>query len=328
MKLGVVFLLPFLSFCLCFENFILLLGSDISSTSILAGFSFVFHSLQIPLFVVILYETSYRLHEVRAVQFCCIPFDQGSNMNQFLANISVYVIRIIAILLFVTNIFVDFEIYLKSHDSIKVGRGGYAYLAKNDQSLPLILSLVPPAVLSAIAIPLAHIISRFGSNHTLGLSNRRNWKALLLGAYGQAVGQCFGNHVYTITSNAGELGLLIATTYFVYLVQQDLTEAGLFADYLHKSNIAFSALTERPASVTQVGGSDQDEHNEIKLHTSNLKIETNHERNLSLSSNKSEPLIMHEIYGYHDGEGIELKATPAISKSESSKSQRYFEAMF
>ena len=122
MKLGVVFLLPFLSFCLCFENFILLLG-DISTTSILAGFSFAFHSLQIPLFVVILYETSYRLHEVRAVQFCCIPFDQGSNMNQFLANISVYVVRIIAILLLVTNIFVDFEINLKSHDSIKVGRG-------------------------------------------------------------------------------------------------------------------------------------------------------------------------------------------------------------
>ena len=55
----------------------------------------------------------------------------------------------------------------------------------------------------------------------------------------QGIGQCFGSSVYHVTSNAGEVALLIGVTFIVGLVQRDLVIAGSFANFLSKSNKAF-----------------------------------------------------------------------------------------
>jgi hypothetical protein len=56
------------------------------------------------------------------------------------------------------------------------------------------------------------------------------------------VGQIFGTHVYPVTSNAGELALLIGAAYFLYLAQDDLLLTAHFADFLHQSNAAFGRV--------------------------------------------------------------------------------------
>jgi hypothetical protein len=53
--------------------------------------------------------------------------------------------------------------------------------------------------------------------------------------------------VYAVTSNAGELALLFGVTLLVFLVQEDFSLAGSFADFLRSSNVAFLS-SERPAT--------------------------------------------------------------------------------
>lgn len=66
----------------------------------------------------------------------------------------------------------------------------------------------------------------------------------------QAVGQIFDSRVYPLTSNAGELALLIGVTFFLYLAQEDLILTAHFADFLHQSNAAFSHAALRQSEAT------------------------------------------------------------------------------
>ena len=66
------------------------------------------------------------------------------------------------------------------------------------------------------------------------------WKMLYVFALGQVISQIFGTNVYHVTTSAGELGLLFGVSYFLYLAQDDLILTAHFADFLHRSNLAFS----------------------------------------------------------------------------------------
>ena len=96
-----------------------------------------------------------------------------------------------------------------------------------------------------------HIAYRYGNNLTIGLLHNRRWRLVIVSVLGQAVGQCFGGNVYPVTSNAGELTLLIGITWLVRLVQDDLALAGSFADFLHQSNLAFSSIEAANAARDQ-----------------------------------------------------------------------------
>ena len=152
-----VLLLPFLSFCICFENSVLSQGNNVTPTSPLAQAAYVFHSFQIPLFVITLYEISFRLHEARSAHFCCIPFDQGPDITNIPGTTSLWVVRLIAAGLFVMNIFVDFSLAKVPH-SPDTGRGGYASLANDPTSKSLWLALIPPIFLSIIGIVIGIIV--------------------------------------------------------------------------------------------------------------------------------------------------------------------------
>ncbi len=75
---------------------------------------------------------------------------------------------------------------------------------------------------------------------TIGLRGRGRWRVLLVGTFAQIVGQIFDKNVYLLTSNGGDLLLLIAMTYSFNLIEEDLEQTGAFADYLHRSNMAFT----------------------------------------------------------------------------------------
>ena len=63
---------------------------------------------------------------------------------------------------------------------------------------------------------------------------------MIPGSLAQAVGQIFDTNAYPVTSNGGEILLLVAVTLTAYLIQNDLLMAGSFATFLHRSNIAFA----------------------------------------------------------------------------------------
>lgn len=157
-----VYLLPLLCFCMCYENTLLSFGSDISPTSKIAYAGYVFHSIEIPLFVIILHETSFRLYQSRSFQFCCIRFDQRNGRTvHHAAAVWLWSVRLIAIGLFVMNIFADFAFVPPGEDCRSASVSGYVSFVTDPHCRTLSLALVPPIFLSFISITIGLMLVRY-----------------------------------------------------------------------------------------------------------------------------------------------------------------------
>ncbi|CAN0250661.1 unnamed protein product, partial [Ectocarpus fasciculatus] len=235
LKIVPVYLLPFLSFCICFENFALYRQENIEEDGSVATAGKVFHSFIVPLFVMLLFEVPFRLHETRLAHFGCIPFEQGTDMPSFAAQLVLITERVIALGLFAMNIIVNFNFVREEDKHSFSGIGGYKTLAEHRRSLHLWLSLIPSMALSVLGIYICFVLYKYAKHCTLGISNNRYWRAIIPCSIIHVIGQFFGTSVYQITSNAGEVALLIGVTFIVGLVQRDLVIAGSFANFLYKS---------------------------------------------------------------------------------------------
>jgi len=160
-----VYALPLLSFSIAFENVVLFCGPETVNTSSTANSAHFFHSIIIPLFVVIFFELTFRLHEARNAKFCFIPFDQSEDViNDWgftikgISLVLLWTVRIISLGLFVMNVLVDYR-FVETEDSYRlVGRGGYVTLSENSSNIPLWLSLIPPMFLSFIGLYLSFVL--------------------------------------------------------------------------------------------------------------------------------------------------------------------------
>lgn len=159
MRLIPIYLLPLLSFSCCYENIVLARSNSIEADSLTAGFGYVFNSIIIPCFIIILYEMSFRLHEARQAHFFIFPFDQGSEFSTSLAELSIWLFRLLAAGLCAMNLYVSFNNNSGS-DSARAHRGGYLHLAKNNSSEILWLSLIPPIILTIFALLMGSVMYR------------------------------------------------------------------------------------------------------------------------------------------------------------------------
>ena len=234
-------LLLLLSFSIAYENFTLFANTFVVLNIDKVNACNFFHSLQIPLFVVFLFEITLRLYEARSSPFCLIPFDQGAEYVKFRTLFFLWFIRLVSIGLFIINILVNFD-FIKSNDNDGkniAGNGGYISLADHSKSNVLILSLIPPIILSSMGILIMIQVYRYGIHMTWEQKKNERWKLIIPGVFGQIIGQIFGTTVYPVTSNAGELSLLISASILLLLIQRELALAASFADYLRRSNVAF-----------------------------------------------------------------------------------------
>jgi len=245
-------LLPLCSFCICFKNAVLWRASDdVSSNADVAQAVYVFSALIEPLMIATSWEVAYRLHEARSAHFLFIPFDQEELGVNIPGILSLWFVRLVATGLFVMSIIVNFH-YLK--EDTAVGRGGYITLSQQPWSTFLWLSLIPTIVLSGVSLVASLAVYRYGINVSLGLLKTSYWKLPLITVLAYIVGKIFDTNVYMITSNSGELCLLIGLTLLIKLVQQDLAFAGNFADFLHRSNHAFSVQSATQYGVVRNNG--------------------------------------------------------------------------
>jgi hypothetical protein len=241
------YLLPLLSFCVTYENAVMYYSCNATAADgNTIGAGLVFIALIPPLILVLLYEISYRLYEARQAHFFCLPLEQGLSSAPGAA--SVWLVRLVAAGLFIMAIFVNFSVV--SHtDASSAGSGGYAYLAQHSQSLAVWLALIPPIVASLMALCMGIAVHRYGKYNALGLVNR--WKIFWLAVFGLVAGYCFDANVFPVTSNAGELAMLLGLTGLLWLVQEDLDLAAGFADFLRTSNLCFGmqGLTPQQTAV-------------------------------------------------------------------------------
>lgn len=241
-----VYLLPVLSFCMCYENILLYLSDNIDNDSTAANTGKVFYSMQIPLFLLIVFEVPCRLHEARSVQFFLIPFDQEKEVSKLPGELIISFMRLLAAGAFAINMFVNFsDICMEQlHDSHECSlplRGGYYTLADNSNNIALWMALAVPSYLFLVVFNMYISLHRYGKNATLSLTSTAPWTILGIAALCQVAGQIFGTPLYAVTSNAGELVLLLGVSWIVYLVQQDLSITRSFAEFLHRSNVAFQS---------------------------------------------------------------------------------------
>ena len=164
-----VYWLPLLSFCMCYENVLLYLGDHISRHSSVAYAGNVFHALQIPIFIIVLYEVSYRLHEARSAQFLYyIRFDLGGSTTDLTALLSLWIVRTIAAGLFVMTLITDFSMLRRNHRSKVTGAAGYYTFSRddNEHSVSLWLNLIPPIVLTVAGITIGISLYRCVYQHS------------------------------------------------------------------------------------------------------------------------------------------------------------------
>jgi hypothetical protein len=151
--------LPLLTLIVCFENAVSGAGDSISGNSAFAKFSVVLISTILPLFLVVLFELPFRLHEARSAHFMCIPFEQGEVMAQSIALISLYSVRTIAVGLFVVNLLVNLD--LLHDENSRAGLGGYANAEDEIGSTHFWLSIVPSMVLAALSLFISILMQRY-----------------------------------------------------------------------------------------------------------------------------------------------------------------------
>jgi hypothetical protein len=228
--------------------------------------------------------------------FFCFPFDQGEDASNASAKASLWVMRTVAVLLFVLNIIVNYRL---EHDvideDVRAGRGGYMTLNEFPHDVEIWLALLPNIILSLLGITMAVNLYRYGNNLTMGLvKNNSRWAIVYLAgktlrpshfmsciymqnkylylyttcfcnspftitlAFSSYVvylpvfllvaGQIPGTSYYSVTSNAGELALLIGLTRMLQVVQDELYLTAGYAEFLHRSNLAFKSASAQMTS--------------------------------------------------------------------------------
>ena len=83
------------------------------------------------------------------------------------------------------------------------------------------------------------VVTRYGSNLTFGLAGKHRWKLLVPCALLMVLSSFFSSRIFYLTTNGGELFILLGATALLNLVQDELGLASSFADFLHRSNLAF-----------------------------------------------------------------------------------------
>jgi len=234
-------MLPLLSVCVCFENVVLYLSSAINithtTTSMYIGY--VLNSLIVPLFLLILYELIFKLHEFRNAHFLCFELEVDAESKP--AQVLMWIMRLICVGLIAMKLIVEFGWLGVDHkDPMMTGSAGYPYLIDHSKSLALWLALIPSMCLSVFGVLVATYIFKYGTY--VALDNNFWWKVSSFSIVFQIAGQCFNHNLYAVTSNAGELFLLMGLTWCVWLAQYELSMAASYADFLHRSNSAFKAV--------------------------------------------------------------------------------------
>jgi hypothetical protein len=248
LKLFAVYLLPIISFSICYLSVVIYHGDSIHPTSATAQAAYVFESLIDPLLIIALYELPLRMHEVEFVHFICLPYDEASIEIKKMGKLSMWVIRIIAAGLFIVSILVDFFI-VRDSGTPHCNYGGFEYLSKHPNSVPCWLSLIPSIFLSIEAIVIGFAMQRFGTYHSIKVGHSKRWLLIIFGALCKVVSICFGYHVHTVVSVAGDIALLGAITLMTKFIVSELVTLGNFADFLRQSNIAFrqSHMIDEPS---------------------------------------------------------------------------------
>lgn len=160
MKIFSTFAVVVISVCICYENAVLATGDDLTHDSGAIQLLYVLQALQIPLFTICLYETAYRLYEEKGANLATVQLEERLARKCSFPCCGLWFITLVAIMLFILNILTNYQL-LDGVDYLHAGSGGYVYLSKHPESVTVWLALIPPIVLSIVALVTSFLVARY-----------------------------------------------------------------------------------------------------------------------------------------------------------------------
>mmetsp|Transcript_4931 Transcript_4931/g.6030 ORF Transcript_4931/g.6030 Transcript_4931/m.6030 type:complete len:347 (+) Transcript_4931:80-1120(+) len=247
------FLFPIASLFCCVEN-IFLASSDYfikrSQDSLnlhpMLKALFVLQAVQVPIYLVTIFELTYLIHKRRSVHFLGMYFDEGrlgrrvkgvfsTPFKSFLAR---NFIRILSTVLFATGIIVNFDI-LPRTDTVGdlAGKSGWWNVFREEGFAEnVMISLIPTAILVMCSFVLSTALWRYGTSTSMIVHSSflNPWFAPFFGTLALTVGQFFTAKWFAVTSNSGLLVYTITLILLMRQIDRDIVSFAEFTDFLHQ----------------------------------------------------------------------------------------------
>lgn len=209
-------------------------------------FIFVLQALQVPVFLVVIFELTYLVHKRRSVNFCGMSFDEGrlgqrihgvftTSMQSFLLR---NVMRILSTLCLVMGLMANFDLMRDEakRDPLAGRVGWWAVFDQRDYvlSFHIVLSLIPTLVLIICSLFLSVSLWRYGNNSAMVVHSRliNSWYFPMFGTVLLSLGQMFSDDWYPFMSN---FGLLLYTGALIFLMKEidkDIISTAEFTRFL------------------------------------------------------------------------------------------------
>jgi hypothetical protein len=159
MKILPVYFIVIVSICFCYENSIMAAGGSLSPDSAAVEIMYALQALEVPLLALCLYETVYCLYDEKGANLEITSIEERKHAQITLAVACLWLVRCVAVCLLVLGILVNYQLIPNQH-YMAAGSGGYIYLSKHPQSLPIWLALIPPIILSIVGLVTAFLVVR------------------------------------------------------------------------------------------------------------------------------------------------------------------------
>jgi len=249
-------LMPFLCSCVIYENIVMAIG-DLDRNGIAVNIGRACHAVIVPLFLVATFELTYLIHKRRSVNFCGITFDASKRRKKTKADESSlcstilrFAVLFVATVLLVVGILVNYNLIEEgsSGSGLSISQG---YLDINeDWDTHFWLSLVPSLVLWVFIAYFGCRLWNYGTHYSFMVHATcfNPWIWMCVGASALCAGQLCPKEVYPITTNAGELALLLCVSRMFPEIVGELEQQDSMAVFIQTSEKKHSA-----AARAQIG---------------------------------------------------------------------------
>jgi len=204
-------------------------GNENFDSNVFIQAVFVLQTFEVPILLIVVFEITYLVHKRRSVNFCGMYFDEGVRVKNtaFMSCMLRNSIRTLATVLLVMGLVVNFDLIQTGADvDALAGRAGWWALAGEDWDgkVHLLLSLIPTAVLTLVSFYLSIMLWRYGTESAMVVHSSmcNPWFYSFFGTLAMAVGQLFGEELYTVMSNAGMLIFIITILLLMVEVDKDI----------------------------------------------------------------------------------------------------------
>lgn len=200
---------------------------------------------QVPLLLLVTFDVCYFIHKRRSVNFCGMFFDEGHRVirvsSVMRGTLWRNLIRIIALMLLISGLVVNFARWLGIEGLDQAGKTGLLALFKqginayNDEPY-LIMSLVPEAVLILCSLYLGAILWKYGSSSSMVVHSSffTPWCSLFIASIINLIAQLFESDIYPLTSNIGYIVYIFSILMLLIEIDKDMDHAEDFANFLRQ----------------------------------------------------------------------------------------------